>query len=393
MTTAPVPREHLHAVTRANDAPDDLLDALGPDGFAWLRDGCGFVTTGVAARVAPGDAAALLGSIEHDDELDRPGTGPLALGALPFAPDSSAKLLIPARIVGRDRDGRGWITELGPRLHVSPPPAEPPDAFTVRDLTSREHWHEAVETALEAIARGELEKVVLARRVEIEADRPFDPRTVLARLRSQQPGCFVYAGDGIVGASPELLVRRQGRVVESIPMAGTATASDAAAIEALRTSAKDAREHRPVVDAIVAALRPLCEHLDAVPEPEVAVFAMIAHLVTPIRGMLRTPAPDALALALAMHPTPAVGGSPRSTALEVIARLEGHPRGQYAGPVGWVDARGDGEWAVALRGATIDGARALLLAGAGIVAGSDPDAEWHETEAKLEPMVRALVRP
>jgi isochorismate synthase EntC len=197
----------------------------------------------------------------------------------------------------------------------------------------------------------------------------------------------------MVGASPELLVRRLGTTVESVPMAGTATASDALAVDALRASAKDAREHRPVVEAIVATLHPLCEHLDAVPEPEVAVFATIAHLVTPIRGSLRTPAPDALTLALALHPTPAVGGAPRSAALETIARLEERPRGRYAGPVGWVDAHGDGEWAVALRGATIEGARALLLAGAGIVAGSDPDAEWRETEAKLEPMVRALVRP
>ena len=109
MTTAPVPREHVRAVTRAADVPDDLLDALGPDGFAWLHDGCGFVTTGVAARVAPGDAAALLGSIEHDDALDRPGTGPLAVGALPFSLDASARLLVPARIVGRDRDGNGWF--------------------------------------------------------------------------------------------------------------------------------------------------------------------------------------------------------------------------------------------------------------------------------------------
>ncbi len=393
MTTAPVPRDRLHAVTRAAEAPEDLLDALGPDGFAWLRDGAGFVTTGVAARVVPAGAASLLASIEHDDELGRPGTGPLAVGALPFSPDPAAELIVPARIVGRDADGRGWVTELEPGLRVPPPPAEPPQAFTVRELTSRRHWHDGVAAALEAIAAGELEKVVLARQVEIEADRPFDPRGILGRLRSQQAGCFIYAGSGMVGASPELLVRRRGDAVESIPMAGTSTASDAAAVEQLRASAKDAREHRPVVEAIVATLAPLCGHLDAVPEPEVAVFAMIAHLFTPIRGVLREPAPSALELALALHPTPAVGGAPRATALEAIARLEGVPRGRYAGPVGWVDARGDGEWAVALRGASIDGARALLTSGAGIVAGSDPDAEWRETEAKLEPMVRALVRP
>lgn len=398
MTTAPSPNPRLHAVTRAADIPDDLLDALGPDGFAWLHDGSGFVTSGVAARITPDDAAALLASVEHDDGLAAsgdvvPGSGPIAVGALPFSHDPDAELVVPARVVGRARDGRGWITELEPGLRVPPPAAAPPDSFTVRELMSREHWHDAVTAALEAIGRGELEKVVLARGVEIEADRPFDRRTVLARLRSQQPGCFVYSGDAMVGASPELLVRRLGTTVESVPMAGTATASDALAVDALRASAKDAREHRPVVEAIVATLAPLCEHLDAVPEPEVAVFATIAHLVTPIRGSLDTPAPDALTLALALHPTPAVGGAPRSAALETIARLEERPRGRYAGPVGWVDARGDGEWAVALRGATIEGARALLLAGAGIVAGSDPDAEWRETEAKLEPMVRALVRP
>jgi menaquinone-specific isochorismate synthase len=393
MTTAPAPHQDLHAVTRAVDTPDDLLDAFGPGGFAWLHDGAGFVTTGVAARVAPEDAAALLASIDHDDQVGQSGTGPLAVGALPFTPDPSAELVIPSLIVGRGRDGRGWVTELEPRLHVPPPPVEPPDAFTVRELSSREHWHDAVVAALDLIARDELEKVVLARQVQIEADRPFDLRTVLGRLRGQQPGCFVYAGDGMVGASPELLIRRRGDAVESIPMAGTSTASDPEAVERLRASAKDAREHRPVVEAIVATLAPLCSHVDAVPSPEIALFPPIAHLVTPIRGVLRTGAPDALALALALHPTPAVGGTPRAIALDTIAELEAHARGRYAGPVGWVDTRGDGEWAVALRGASIDGARALLTAGAGIVAGSDPDAEWRETEAKLEPMVRALVRP
>jgi menaquinone-specific isochorismate synthase len=393
VTTAPVPHEDLHAVTRPADTPDDLLDALGPDGFAWLHDGAGFVTNGVAARLAPAAAAALLGSIEHDDEVGRSGTGPLAVGALPFTPDPAADLVVPARIVGRDAEGRGWITELGPRLHVPPPPAEPPDAFTVRERSSREHWHGAVLAALELIDGNELEKVVLARQVEIEADRPFDLRTVLGRLCGQQPGCFVYAGDGMVGASPELLVRRRGTAVESIPMAGTSTASDPDAVRRLRASNKDAREHRPVVEAIVAILAPLCDHVDAVPEPEIALFPPIAHLVTPIRGLLHSPAPDALSIALMLHPTPAVGGTPRATALDAITRLEDGARGRYAGPVGWVDARGDGEWAVALRGAAIDGAHALLYAGAGIVAGSDPDAEWRETEAKLEPMVRALVRP
>jgi len=164
-------------------------------------------------------------------------------------------------------------------------------------------------------------------------------------------------------------------------------------VDDLRASTKDANEHRIVVQAIVEALGPWCEHLDAPDTPEVDTFADVAHLATPVYGTLRDPAPDALTLVRALHPTPAVGGTPTAAALDVISRLEAEPRGAYAGPVGWIDARGDGEWAVALRGAAVDGHRARLHAGAGIVAGSDPEAEWVETQAKLEPMLRALVRP
>jgi menaquinone-specific isochorismate synthase len=148
-----------------------------------------------------------------------------------------------------------------------------------------------------------------------------------------------------------------------------------------------------VVDSIVDALGPLCRELQVDVTPEVAVFGPVAHLATPIRGRLQAPLPSALDVARLLHPTPAVGGTPRDAALEAIRALEGFDRGRYAGPVGWVDARGDGEWAIALRGAELDGTRARLVAGAGIVAGSDPEAEWAETQAKLQPMLRALVRP
>jgi isochorismate synthase len=175
-------------------------------------------------------------------------------------------------------------------------------------------------------------------------------------------------------------------------MAGTAILGDHD-IEELRVSAKNMWEHRLVVDEITAVLEPLCEHLDAAREPEVDAFTDVAHLATPIYGTLREPAPDALAIVRALHPTPAVAGTPTAAALATIARVEPDQRGRYAGPVGWVDAGGDGEWAMALRGAALDGPGALLHAGAGIVAGSDPDAEWSETEAKLQPMLAALIRP
>lgn len=388
--TAATPR--LRAVTRETDGPADVLDALGPDGVAWLHDGAEFATAGVAATVRAEHAVALLAAIEHDHDPHLPGAGPRAVGSLPFDPAAEAELVVPACIVGRTADGRAWITEIGPRPCDVDGRPEPPSRFAVAALTHRREWRDAVVEALAEIDRGELTKVVLARAVAVEANRAFESRAVLAHLRSQQPGCFVYAAGGMLGASPELLVARHGDRVVSRPMAGTAVPGDGA-LERLADSPKDAWEHRLVVEAILDVLSSRCVRVEAAPEPEVDEFADVAHLATPIHGTLREPAPDALTLARALHPTPAVAGTPTAAALATIERLEPHGRGHYAGPVGWVDARGDGEWAIALRGAALDGARAVLHAGAGIVAGSDPDREWAETEAKLDPMLRALVRP
>jgi isochorismate synthase EntC len=175
-------------------------------------------------------------------------------------------------------------------------------------------------------------------------------------------------------------------------MAGTAPAgADAEALAALVASTKDAWEHRLVVDAVRAVLAPRCHELSAPTTPVAERFSSLAHLATMVAGELLAPAPDALSLARLLHPTPAVGGTPTAAALATIRRLEPFDRGRYAGPVGWVDARGDGAFAVALRGAELDGQLAVLRAGAGIVAGSDPDSEWAETGAKLEPMLRALI--
>jgi menaquinone-specific isochorismate synthase len=390
MTVASARHTELRAVTRAVDERDDLVEHLSPDGFAWIQDGIGFVTAGVAALVEPRSAAAFLAAIEHDDEVGAPGTGPLAVGALPFDLTESRRLVVPQRIVGCLPDGRRWVTQLAPSVPAGPDRAEAPRAFTVEARTTHDEWCEIVGRALEIIERGDLEKVVLARRVDVTANRPIDVRRVVAHLRDEQPGCFVYASEGLVGATPELLVRRRGLEVESRPMAGTVVGNGDDALARLHDSEKDAREHRPVPQAIAATLATSCTTL-VVPElPRVVQFASVGHLVTPIEGRLSEPAPDAYTLAAALHPTPAVGGVPRDAALHTIAALEPHPRGRYAGPVGWIDARGDGEWGVALRGAVIDGAQATLHAGAGIVAGSVAEAEWRETEAKLEPMLRAL---
>jgi menaquinone-specific isochorismate synthase len=392
MTATPAP-VRLRAVTREVEPGADPLAALDADGFAWLHHCTRIVASGAVALVAPEDVAATLGSIDADDAVDLPGTGPLAVGGLPFNPATSGALVIPARIIG-EVDGRAWLTEIEPLTSDAPDMHAPPTRFSVVAPRSCDEWRAMVMAALTAIRRGELEKVVLAREVQVVADSPFDMRAIATRLQTQQPGAYVYASSGLVGASPELLVRRRGLDVESLPVAGTAVADgDDQSLRALAASVKDQCEHRFVVDAIVHALSERCDALDAGAVPDVAVFGHVAHLATRVHGRLRAPAPSALELAQLLSPTPAVGGTPRAAALDAIRMLEGFDRRRYAGPVGWVDAYGNGEWAIALRGAELDGNRARLVAGAGIVEGSDPDAEWAETQAKFEPMLRALVRP
>jgi menaquinone-specific isochorismate synthase len=387
VTTA-APPTHLVARTRAIDPPAQLLDHLGADGFAWLNDDAGMVTAGVAARVTAGDASAVLAAVAGEDEVGVPGTGALAAGALPFGSTAQGSLVIPARVVGVAPDGTAWRTEIGPVDEVPPRSGATPTRFDVRSRQNREQWRRTIDTVLAEIDAGRLAKAVLAREVIIDADAPFDARALLRRLAAAPSGCFVYGFLSepvqLIGATPELLVLRTGRQLWSQPLAGTAPREQAAALLA---SAKDDREHRFVVDAVVDTLRPLCEDLRAAPTPEAVTFPSLVHLATEVTGRLREPAPSALDLALALHPTPAVGGAPRAAAVALIDQLEGFDRRCYAGPVGWVDARGDGEWAVALRGAELEGTRARLIAGVGIVAGS------AETEVKFEPMLRTLVRP
>jgi menaquinone-specific isochorismate synthase len=391
----------LAARTRAVEPPARLLDALAPDGFAWLADGTGFVTAGVAARVPAPLAGRVLAAMETDDPVGAPGTGAIAVGALAFGDAAGGELTIPASVTGVDAEGRAWHTDIGPIASrpATAGPLAPATRFSVEGCVSRASWVTQVGAVLDAIRAGEVEKVVLARDVVVHADAPFDPPAVVGRLHATQGGCVVFADDGLVGASPELLVRRRGRDVLSRPMAGTISRGptddgDRAAEAALAASAKDGLEHRLVTDAVVHGLRECGVDVTTVRGPEVARLATVIHLATTIAGTVDPrSASSALDLALRLHPTPAVAGAPRDAALAMLSHLESFDRGCYAGPVGWVDARGDGEWAVALRCAELDGTTARLVAGAGIVAGSDPDAEWAETQAKLEPMLRVLVQP
>ena len=381
----------LRSRTWVLDAGLDPLAALGPGGFAWFAEGFGLATSGVAARVSVPDAAEVLADIAGDDPLAEPGTGPLAVGALGW--DGRGQLVIPARIAGRTAGGLSWVTEVGP----ADDDAEgwPATRLAPPGRRDRKAWTAAVEEVLARIGDGRLAKLVLAREVTVELHRPLDVATVVGKLRREQPSCFTYAAGAYVGASPELLARRRGLDVLSRPMAGTVAQGGSAAdnrrlVAAMAASPKEQTEHRLVVDDVRAKLSLIADRSPQTRGPEVVRLSTVAHLATTVDCRLRDPATSALDVAALLHPTPAVAGVPGPAAMAAIAELEGFDRGLYAGPVGWVDARGDGDWAVALRSATLDGTRARLVAGAGIVTGSDPDAEWEETEAKLAAMRSAL---
>jgi menaquinone-specific isochorismate synthase len=248
------------------------------------------------------------------------------------------------------------------------------------------------------MADGPLRKVVLAREVTVTADAPFDRTSVLERLRATYPGCHLYRVDGLVGASPELLVSRAGDIVRSHPMAGTAArggdpSADARLAASLLASTKDREEHQITIDMVHDTLLNWCSYVDYEAEPSIVPVANVQHLATLVEGRLSQPAPSVLELVRALHPTPAVCGSPRDDALAFIRAHEGFDRGRYAGAVGWVDGSGNGSWAVSVRCADLDGPVARLFAGNGIVADSDPATELAETRAKLQAMLSALVRP
>jgi menaquinone-specific isochorismate synthase len=394
-------------------------------------------------------AAEALAAIETDDQVGQPGCGPVAFGALPFVPGEAAELLVPEVVVGRADDGTRWLTTIGPADGPSPvddragaggPSADealaimlttgstgsgPTTAtapaggrrrgpqeiwsstgasaqrFTVEATMPPEDWCALVERTTKMLAgepSGELVKVVLAREVRVTTDRPLDRRAVLQRLRSAYPGCHLLSVDGFVGASPELLVSRVGDTVRSHPLAGTAPrggdpTTDQRLAASLLASTKDREEHQITIDMVHDTLLGWCSYLDYEAEPSILAVANVQHLATLVEGRLSRPAPSVLDLVAALHPTPAVAGWPRRPAIDWIVAHEGFDRGRYAGTVGWADAAGNGTWAVAVRCAEVDGTSARVFAGNGIVADSDPVAELAETQAKLQALLSAIVRP
>jgi menaquinone-specific isochorismate synthase len=398
-----------------DDAP--LIGRLPAEGaLSWVRRGEGLVGWGEAARLEVSGPRALAEAadwwasytdgLDIDDAIGVPGSGPVVFASIAFDPTAGTSVfIVPAVTVGR-RDGIGWVTTVGdvdPRdlPEASGPPDDDGPAPRLRyadGALDPASWCAAVATAVERIGAGELAKVVLARDLLVSADVPLDPRRLLRRLADRFPDCWTFAVDSLLGATPELLLRRSGRQLSARVLAGTAPrgagADDDRLAAALIGSAKDRAEHALAVDSLVRALEPYCTDLDVPAEPDLLTLANVRHLATDLAGTQRRGARgDAglLELVGAVHPTAAVCGTPTRYAAEVIAELECMDRGRYAGPVGWLDARGDGEFGLALRCAELTGDNgARLFAGCGIVAGSDPAAELAETQAKFAAFQAAL---
>jgi menaquinone-specific isochorismate synthase len=424
------PSGRLTVRTVPIEDPGDLLARL-PDHcpVAWVRGGEGLAGWGEAARlVIPAGEdrftagekrlSELFDGAEVSDQVGVPGSGPVAFGSFTFDPTSDGSVLVVPEVVLGRRAGRTWMTTIAARptgagagadgngtaLAPGRPPAASGRLRWHDGSLSAPRWEQAVATAVARIRAGDLSKVVLARDLYATAPGEIDVRAVLARLAARHPDCWTFSCAGLVGATPELYIRRQGAQISSLVLAGTAprggtAAEDEALGSALLASAKNTQEHGYAAATARAALAPLCDRLYVDDHPRLLRLASLHHLATTVTGRLAAPQAtprnghgyaSALAVTAALHPTASVCGSPAAAAMELIRDLEGMDRGRYAGPVGWVDAHGDGEWGIALRCAELHGRRARLFAGCGIVADSDPAAELAEAQVKFRPMQDAL---
>ena len=415
----------LHAVTRDVDAIEDVLAYTpGYDPLFWSRRGdaiAGFGSVlswgagGTPMAEITGAWRAIAAAASVDDPVGIPGTGLVAFGSFVFDPGSerSNALIIPDTVVGR-RGGRSWVTRIGyvdaeglePELPTRTPFGPHWSATVGPGAMTPEAYEGAVRAAVAAIGRRELDKVVLARDLVGTIPAGADLRRLVRALMTGYPDCWTFAVDGLIGASPETLVSVSRGTVTARVLAGTIARGadvdeDAAASLALTSSAKDQDEHRFAVRSLLDSLRPHTSALAAAEQPFTLKLPNVWHLATDVEGVLAD-ASTALDLVQALHPTAAVGGTPRDAALAAIRRLEPFDRGRYAGAVGWIDRAGDGEWAIALRCAQFgaepsrrfaeyaDTIPVVAHAGAGIVAGSDPESELLETRVKFRPIVDAL---
>ncbi|MBC9956287.1 isochorismate synthase MenF [Yimella sp. cx-51] len=407
-TQIPDPRD-LARLVPSDVAPQDIV--------CWLRGGEGLIGWGRAASITTSgedrfEAAtawweSVASSAVVRGDIDLPGTGPIAFGTFAFSRRSEqlSTLVVPEVIVGR-RDGRSWVTHVttadrlpGSHPSISAQTATPPGELSFRTGSlSRDEWADAVAESVRRIQNGRLDKVVMARDVVATSSSPIDLRWLLANLATDYSNTWTFAVDGMVGATPEMLLRREKGLVTSRVLAGTIRRTgdderDLGLAAGLARSSKDLEEHEYAVRSVAEALRPHCSSMNVPESPFVLHLPNVMHLATDVTAVLRDGA-SSLALAAALHPSAAVCGTPTQMAAEVIHELERMDRGRYAGPVGWLDVTGDGEWGIALRSGMLDPKddRSIrLFAGCGIVAGSVPEAELAESDAKLLPMRGALI--
>lgn len=391
-----------------------LLELL-PDSapVSWVRGGDGLVgwgsyaTTKVSGTNRFNDARnwwhQQLEKLAISDSVHVSGTGPILFTSFSFDQNEESVLVIPEVIVGM-RNGSSWITWIGdqaqPKLAESAQYLEDAEYNWGDGSLSPAEWQIRVAQAIKEIESTKLEKVVLARDLKVNSHRAIDPRKILRNLSAEYPSTWIFAVDGLIGATPELLLRLSRGMVTSRVLAGTIRKTgddekDLALAASLARSSKDLEEHEYAVRSVAEALEPFCTSTNVPESPFVLHLANVMHLATDVTGALieSKKSVDAFTLLEKLHPSAAVCGTPTDIATKVIKDIEGMSRGRYAGPVGWLDARGDGELGIALRCGQITENEIRIFAGCGIVAGSNPEKELEESAAKMIPMRSALHSP
>ena len=388
-----------------------LLELL-PDSnpLSWVRNGEGLVGWGIHATITVKGRNRFeeardwwhhqLETFSISNSVHGSGTGPVLFTSFSFDRNEESVLVIPQIVVGQ-RASQSWITWIG---DTSQPvlrdvvQASPSGEFTFSEGSlSTDAWKERVAEAIKRIGKSEVDKVVLARDLIATSATEIEPRTILKKLAEEYPSTWTFAVDGLVGATPELLLRLSRGMVTSRVLAGTISKTgddekDLALAASLARSSKDLEEHEYAVRSVAEALEPFCSSTNVPESPFVLHLANVMHLATDVTGALSETKQrvDAFSLLKSLHPSAAVCGTPRNIAFDIIDDIEGMNRGRYAGPVGWIDASGDGELGIALRTGQITGREIRIFAGCGIVAGSNPDKELEESAAKMIPMRSAL---
>ena len=419
LLTPDAPAAMLFVRTQRIEEPVDLLEHVPADlSGAWIRHSQGFVARGTAwsvqtagpHRFAAASAAfrELVADARVDDEVRVRTSGLISLGSFSYADASQrpSTLMVPRALLGV-HDGEAFLTVVGvgeePELPASwrdlfpsgPVPEAPLDELDVEADHTPDEYQSLVQDAVAEIRAGRAAKVVLSERTTVRSEGALEPAVMLTRLARAYPSTWVYHLQDIVGASPEMLAQTEDGRVFSRVLAGSRPVADDGELDeidrrAFRTDAKELSEHAFAVDSVVERLAGLAEEIEVSGDPFVLRLPGLEHLASDVSARLRE-GTTSLDVASRLHPSAAVSGTPREEADEIIARLEPQDRGGYASPVGWMDSRGDGQWAIALRMAhLVDGHTVVMQAGGGLVAASDPVSEHAEALAKCRPMLRAL---